>query len=576
MEAVRADLDRSKASHQAELEQKVSLVLWRMDTKLAPLIAEEVARPASFFRNPNFWAFNGRQLAQGFGDGTSTATVPALPDNVILNFTCASTIGCTSPQVPFSLPAEGVENLDQRSQSQFEQFNALRQQISYVDLLARLPAGPQEQSEQENQQISFDNRYAANTIAESQVKKLVGKGSNVDLQQRAERYDYVAQQELRKQRDNPNYPNAPAQQQAAAPIPDSSPVITGVTRPLWVGDNLLLARRVVINGQTEVQGSWLNWDGVRNDLLTEAEDLLPNASLSPVHDTEKADPTRMLAGLPVVINPGEKFVAVTLTPPMRGALWIGWIAFLFALATAAILLAGVMALSERRAAFVSSVTHELRTPLTTFRMYSDMLAKGMVPDAQRRQEYLETLRGEAERLTHLVENVLAYARLERGRKVNRQETVSVDKIVERLEGRLAERAAQAQMELERQIDDQAGSRLITTDVGVVEQIMFNLVDNACKYAASATNRNLHWRIGSDSECVMLTIRDHGPGFNNAAKAERSRPFSKTSEEAAVTAPGVGLGLALCRKLARQLGGRLDIADSPQGVTATLRLPRNGV
>ena len=79
------------------------------------------------------------------------------------------------------------------------------------------------------------------------------------------------------------------------------------------------------------------------------------------------------------------------------------------------LLAGVVALSERRAAFVSSVTHELRTPLTTFRMYADMLARGMVPDAERRQQYLETLRTEAERLTHLVENVLSYARLERGR-----------------------------------------------------------------------------------------------------------------------------------------------------------------
>lgn len=575
VEAVRADLDRSTAIHQAELEQKISLVLWRMDTKLAPLIAEEVARPASFFRNPELWTFNGRagDLPPGANFANTSAT--SLPDNVLMNFTCPSEGACASPQVPLGISSDDVGRLDPEAQQRIEKFNVLSQQISYAELLKRLPAGPLEQAEQEDLSRRGDNRFAGNRVAEAGRKSKIAKGKNVDLQQRAERYDYVAQQELRKQQANSSFFNDPFQQQGVVPAPEPTPVITGVTRPLWVGDNLLLARRVVINGQTEIQGSWLNWPGIRDDLLAEATDLLPNASLSPVHDTEEGDPTRMLAGLPVVINSGEKFLAVTLTPPMKGALWIGWIAFLFALVTAAILLAGVMALSERRAAFVSSVTHELRTPLTTFRMYSDMLARNMVPDAQRRQEYLETLRGEAERLTHLVENVLAYARLERGRKVNRQETVTIEKMVERLERRLAERATQSQLQLETSIDDQAKKCLLTTDVGVVEQILFNLVDNACKYATSTDDRRLHWRIGNDCDYVLLTIRDHGPGFKNSSTVNRSRPFGKTSEEAAVTAPGVGLGLSLCRKLAKQLGGRLDVDDSSQGVTATLRLPLNG-
>ena len=72
------------------------------------------------------------------------------------------------------------------------------------------------------------------------------------------------------------------------------------------------------------------------------------------------------------------------------------------------------------------MTHELRTPLTTFRMYAEMLARGMVPDAARRQEYFDTLQREAERLTLLVENVLAYARLERGRKPQAQRSRDAD------------------------------------------------------------------------------------------------------------------------------------------------------
>ena len=114
-----------------------------------------------------------------------------------------------------------------------------------------------------------------------------------------------------------------------------------------------------------------------------------------------------------------------LGPTLWWALLIGWGGAFLAVAAAAALLHGVMTLSERRAAFVSSVTHELRTPLTTFRMYAEMLANGMVPDAARRQEYYETLQRESERLTLLVENVLAYARLERGRKPQGQDRVTV-------------------------------------------------------------------------------------------------------------------------------------------------------
>ncbi len=86
------------------------------------------------------------------------------------------------------------------------------------------------------------------------------------------------------------------------------------------------------------------------------------------------------------------------------------------------MLRGVLALSERRASFVSAVTHELRSPLTTFRMYAEMLAEGMVRDEQQRDRYLSTLRQEADRLSHLVDNVLQYARL--GTRTQRHDVAS--------------------------------------------------------------------------------------------------------------------------------------------------------
>jgi signal transduction histidine kinase len=247
---------------------------------------------------------------------------------------------------------------------------------------------------------------------------------------------------------------------------------------------------------------------------------------------------------------------------------------LLAAAAAAALLWGVIALSERRAAFVSAVTHELRTPLTTFRMYSEMLSSGMVAGEAQQRQYLETLRVEADRLSHLVENVLAYARLERGRADPRRELVEAGQLLDRAWPRLADRAAQAEMELVAEADERVRALALTTDARIVEQILFNLVDNACKYAAGGSDTRIHVTLDSDASHVLWRVRDHGPGISPSAARRLFQPFSKSSEEAANSAPGVGLGLALCDRLARQLGGRLRHEPTPEaGTTFVLVLPR---
>jgi signal transduction histidine kinase len=259
-------------------------------------------------------------------------------------------------------------------------------------------------------------------------------------------------------------------------------------------------------------------------------------------------------------------------PTLRWALWMGWGAVVLAVLAAAALLHGVMTLSERRAAFVSSVTHELRTPLTTFRMYAEMLARGMVPDAARRQEYYETLQKESERLTLLVENVLAYARLERGKKPQAQDRVTVVDLLQRVRTRLEQRAAQAGMECVVELNKKTASQEFTTDLGVVEQILFNLVDNAAKYARNATDQRIHVEANHQEKHITFIVRDHGPGIGHDA-ADRMQPFEKSAQESAETAPGVGLGLALCRRMARQLGGRLEVAGANgEGAMVTLLLP----
>jgi signal transduction histidine kinase len=239
----------------------------------------------------------------------------------------------------------------------------------------------------------------------------------------------------------------------------------------------------------------------------------------------------------------------------------------------ALLLAGAIRLSERRAAFVSAVTHELRTPLTTFRMYAEMLAEGMVRDAGKREQYLRTLCAESNRLSHLVENVLAYARLERGRMKGRAEQVSVQDMVDRVLARLEQRAQQAGMKLTVECGAATTAADIFTDVSAVEQILSNLVDNACKYAARAEDKRIHLSAQPLSRDVVFRVWDHGPGISREGERRLFSPFSKSAQRAAESAPGVGLGLALCRRLARQIGGRLAFVRTPVGACFELILPQ---
>jgi len=250
-----------------------------------------------------------------------------------------------------------------------------------------------------------------------------------------------------------------------------------------------------------------------------------------------------------------------------------WIGLAAAALAAAALLAGVVALSQRREAFVSAVTHELRTPLTTFRMYSEMLDAGMVGDETKRKDYVRTLRVEADRLWHLVENVLAYARLERGRPAGKRERLTLAELWSRVEPRLSDRSRQAGMELAPEMDTAADVAL-ATDAPAVEQILFNLVDNACKYAAGAGSNAIHVAATAEDGRVEIRVRDHGSGVRPSEAGQLFRPFSKSAESAAASAPGVGLGLALCRRLARQMGGDLRYEPTgDEGATFVLTLPR---
>ncbi len=344
--------------------------------------------------------------------------------------------------------------------------------------------------------------------------------------------------------------------------------------PLWLDSELFFARRVEVNEKEYVQGAWMNWPAVKEMLLARVRDLLPNAELIPAPDENRGNNIRLLAAIPARLDPGSMPHASTKSSGLLHIfLTMAWAGFILAAVAIGGLLFGSMKLSERRGAFVSAVTHELRTPLTTFRMYTEMLAEGMVQGEDGKKKYINTLHGEAQRLGHLVDNVLTYAQIEKRNIAERIEPVAITRLLERIRPRIAERAAQADMQLDVEVQDDAGAMEILADQSAVERILFNLVDNASKYASASADKRIAVEVGLAGRQAVFRVRDFGPGISKQSAKRLFQPFSKSAEQAAESAPGVGLGLSICRRLARQMRGDLylDHSTAP-GACFVLTLP----
>ena len=564
------------ARRQAALEQNVQLALWRMEFDLLTLVPPESARP--YFAYSTFLPVD-RAYRQMFNDRSGGEVLwpsPLLQDvspHILVYFQFEPDGRLTSPRVPpgsnadLAVPQHISEEAVGKARRQLDHLATI---VDREKLLAMLP-------DTEREPVPVVIPPLAQT-PEQRIQAQEQRRNDLALHGRG----YVE----RGQRNMAVTQNASAMFQAQvdnnrqfANFSALSTDVGGVLMtPCWIEGNLILARRIAAGGREYVQGCLLDWPGIRTWLEEEIADLLPEAELLPVTTAPVKDESRVLFSLPVRLIPGEVISGwetasreIPLPPipspaldaagpfsPIRLSLLVAWSCVLLAAVAVAVLLWGVIRLSERRAAFVSAVTHELRTPLTTFHMYTEMLAEGMVPDPRQQQSYFNTLRSEASRLSHLVENVLSYARLERGRADGRIETLAAGRLVEPIEDRLADRARQAGMELLVEGDDATRSATVRANPSAVEQILFNLVDNAGKYAATASDKRIHLALDRADGVVELRVRDHGPGISRSAARRLFHSFSKSAHEAAHSAPGVGLGLALSRRLARDMGGQLHM------------------
>lgn len=547
-----------RTRRQAELEERVRRALWRMDALLMPLVVREASRPDAFYVTSR--PFVGTPQPPAKPESTASKVEELGDDYVLAHF-----------QIP---TARSFELLPKSHDNRVVDVAELRTTLIYSQLLPLLPKVAAPIAAEQPNEIA-ETQKSNPKIETSAARQQAGPSQVVEsFSQQADRLPQKADEDARQRNSvvqafaNPNNFNTRSDQRAAAPGDPGA--AEGTSRALWMGAHLVVARRVARPDQPAIQGCVLDWTRLSERLKTEVAGILQDFTFAPA---SIEDASHTLATLPVriVVSPVDAIPQGF--SGVRMSLMFAWGAFVVAAGAAAATLASVLTLAERRAAFVAAVTHELRTPLTTFRIYADMLAQEMVPP-EHRGSYLETLRVEADRLGHLVDNVLQYARLERGRPRVARQTIAISDLMERMQPRFEARVAQVKLRLDLEMDALTGRESITVDTAALEQILFNLVDNACKYAASSEETDLKIQVTASANRVCWQVQDSGPGISLEQRRRLFQPFSKTVDQAAASAPGVGLGLALSRRLARELGGdlRLESSDAT-GAVFLLELPR---
>ncbi len=223
--------------------------------------------------------------------------------------------------------------------------------------------------------------------------------------------------------------------------------------------------------------------------------------------------------------------------------------------------------SMQKSEFVANVSHELKTPISLIRMFTELLLMRRAPE-EKQAEYLQIIHLETERLTALVENVLDFARLDQGKVRYEMAPLDVSEAIGSAVEVFRHRATRAGVQVVFERGEQPVE--ILGDKRMIEQALFNLLDNALKYAPGSAH--IWVQLRQEPHAVEITVRDEGPGVT---PEERRRIFQRfVRGRLAAQARGSGIGLSLVKSIMEGHHGEVHLdPSSGSGATFVLRFPR---
>jgi signal transduction histidine kinase len=608
--ALKLEREQLEQAVRDDRSERLRLALWRLDSRMTAILAREESRPfnhySAVFAAPVAYDNAGRALLPGTVVEPSPLLAAELPPWMLLHFqtdkaswqspqVLSSTLHkhLTSPAVKLPLAnvtperkkllAELSSELPPKELLAHAEQHAAKTTILDRVLLARQvewnqSAAKNPMSNEEQDLREFANRGGRQSKIPSQY------GNTTRMQQDVAKNYYCDNGEQwlcdNKQVSASNRPTnplstfgtQPAQSlgllvqrvQPSADVTVNMSPMVGLWLPTSANCSRLMVMRLVrLDERVFCQGIVLDGEKLAALMADEVRDLFPEVSIRPAVDPAKEELPQTMTTLPLYLDTGPpEPVEDPGWTPLRAGLSTAWAAALVALLAVGLGGWSLLSLSERRISFVSAVTHELRTPLTTLQLYLDMLLGGMIRDEKQRTEYLQTLHAETDRLSQLVGNVLDFSRLENHRARLMMGPVPVAELVAQVQSAWNVRCTVAGKEFLVENTCPAET-VVVTDGGLLQQVLGNLLDNACKYSREADDKRIWLRARTEPGQIVFEVEDRGPGVAAADQRAIFRAFRRGKKADASTG-GVGLGLALARRWTRLLRGRLGLTCPGEG------------
>jgi PAS domain S-box-containing protein len=227
------------------------------------------------------------------------------------------------------------------------------------------------------------------------------------------------------------------------------------------------------------------------------------------------------------------------------------------------------ALERARSDFVATASHELRTPLAAVYGAARTLRRTDIEiPAEQREQFLEMIVSETDRLTAIVSQILLAGQIEDGRVDVATAEVDLRSLAESV---LASTRLRAPEEIELRLEQDGGSAIALADEDKLRQVLVNLLDNAIKYSPDGGDVTVG--LAGDAAHARVTVRDCGLGIPPAEQERIFEKFYRLDPALTRGVGGSGLGLYISRELVSRMGGTLTVRSEPgEGAAFVVDLP----
>lgn len=387
------------------------------------------------------------------------------------------------------------------------------------------------------------------------------------------------------------------------------PMETGLfLRPLYQ-DNLMAL--TAENREPEHAGQWLVIFDLENRFRSLAGDLMSKADPdhqlkwqiedpdgNPVYQSDRSDSDYIRYPFPdgypkwsLGLYEDQPGLLANLLAPQRGVFMLIFVfilaMMLFGLFFTLHTLNQEIRLNALKSEFIANVSHELKSPLTSIRLRAELLKENRVPIKQQ-PEYHSNILDQSEQLSHLIENILDFSRIEDDRKKYQFEEISLIPYLRKIVDSFSQRQIGTKIRIDLIGEDDIPR--VRIDREAMQQVVYNLLDNACKFSGGeerveiglrvlgaqrhgGTRAQGHGGTRDQGEEVLIWVRDWGMGISGKDQERIFERFYRAEEGRKRGIKGSGIGLTLVKRIVEAHGGRITVESEPgKGTTFKIYLP----